>query len=105
MERTPSMHNLEPQKIRAIESAIMDILSGEFHGVELLRVSVTEDVDFDGDDILKVDVVFAGKPKDINPSYMTGAIRNVLPKLSEMEVLAFPMMSFISEKDAQVANR
>lgn len=87
----------------ALETAIMKILTDDFRGVELLRVNVTPDTDFDGDDILRVEVIFSGEPRDIKPGLITKATRALMPKLSKMEGYAFPSMSFIAEKNAELA--
>jgi capsular polysaccharide biosynthesis protein len=90
------------ENITELESEILKVLSHDFHGVKLLRVKISPEHDHEGDEILRVEVVFAGEPKDIEPIYMTKAIRSVIPKLNEMNILAFPSMSFISAKDAQI---
>ncbi|MGI8397816.1 hypothetical protein ACRYWZ_15695 [Agrobacterium deltaense] len=88
-----------------IEKAIEKILSEDFSGVKIIKVNVSDDVDFDGDNILRVDVIFEGKQAEIKPNFMSRAIRTIRPKLSDMDVFAFPMMSFISAKDAGLAAR
>ena len=91
--------------VNKVEKAISEILSKDYAGVKILKIHVVDDVDFDGDAILRVEVIFDGKVGDIKPTFMSQAIRRVRPKLSDMNIFAFPMMSFISAKDAGLAAR
>lgn len=93
------MDNLE-----TLENELLKILSKDFEGVKLIKVNLTPDVDFDGDEILRVEVVFDGAPKDLNPGLLTRAIRSVRPKLADFDMFAFPSMSFVSAKDAKLAS-
>lgn len=88
---------------REIEKAILDVLSEDFSGVEIVEVHVMDDVDVEDDDILRVKVVFKGKARDLMPKFLNRAIRKVRPALSARHVSAFPMMSFISADDAKVS--
>ena len=97
MNREIDFENLEEQ--------IKTVLSEGFSGVKILRVNVDDDVDMEGEDILRVEVIFQGRVKDLKPSFLTGAIRRVRPVLSKQHLYAFPMMSFISDADAKVAAR
>lgn len=88
-----------------VEKHIKDVLSRDVPGVEILRVHVEDDLSFEDDEILRVEVIFQGKAKDIQPSFLSRAIRKVRPALADFDLMAFPMMSFISEQDAKVATR
>lgn len=90
--------------MEAIQELIMKVLSEEFSGVEITSVHVEDDVSFDDDDILRVQVVFKGKAKDIRPSFLSHAISRVRPALANHHLSAFPMMSFVSEQDAKLAS-
>jgi len=87
----------------AVEKAILDTVSKDFSNVKILNVIVDSDVDFDGDEILRVQVIFDGSPRDLEPSVVTKSIRQIRPILSSFDVFAFPSMSFISAKDAKIS--
>jgi len=91
--------------MKKVEKHIKDVLSKDFSGVEILRVHVEDDLSFEDDEILRVEVIFQGRAKDIQPSFLSRAIRKVRPALEEFDLMQFPMMSFISEQDAKVAAR
>lgn len=91
--------------MKEVEKHIKEILSKDFSGVEILRVHVEDDLSFEDDEILRIEVIFQGKAKDIQPSFLSRAIRKVRPALADHDLLAFPMMSFISEQDVKVAAR
>lgn len=87
-------------QIKLIQQAISETLSADFDNVKILDVTVIRDIDFDGDEILKVDIVFEGTPRDIDARTVSGAVRRVRPKLRDLGEMAFPLLSFISRGDA-----
>lgn len=91
--------------MKKVEKHIKEVLSKDFSGVQIVRVHVEDDVSYEDDEILRVEVIFQGKAKDIQPGFLSRAIRKVRPALADFDLLAFPMMSFISEQDAKVAVR
>ncbi|WP_421952382.1 hypothetical protein [Pelagibacterium sp.] len=82
-----------------IGSVVEEVLKADFHNVKILRVDVREDVDADGDDVLLISVVFEGRPKDLDAKMLSGAVRNVRPRLTDIGERAFPMFSFVSGRD------
>jgi len=89
--------------INQLEKAIEKVLSDSFVDVKILSVMVTEDVDFDGDDILRVSVVFDGAVKDLQGNIIAKAIRKIRPTMEELDWPAFPSLSFMTREDAKVA--
>ena len=77
---------------------VHDTLVADFETGRILDVSVHNDVDSDGDEILRIEVLFEGQPKDIDARKVAGAVRQLRPKLSEISE-AFPLLSFISRSD------
>ena len=88
------------EESNALESAIMEVLSKDFGRTRILKVIVTEDEDFEGDEILKVQVIFEGEPKDLEAGALSSSIRHIRTRLSSMNEFKFPLTSFIAEKDA-----
>ena len=87
-------------KFLEIEKVISDVLQNDFRNVKILDVRVLKDIDSDGDNILQVDVIFEGQAKDLEPQVLAGAVRHVRPKLFDIGEEAFPLFSYISQKDA-----
>ena len=62
-----------------VAKAVMDTLTADFTNIKILDVSVVRRAE-DGDDlILEIQVVFEGKPKDLDPRKVAGAVRHVRP--------------------------
>lgn len=91
---------LETEKLKQISDMVANTLKADFKDVKILRVVVDRDVDFDGDQVLNISVVFEGMPRDIDARVVSGAVRHVRPQLRELGEKAFPLMSFISRRDA-----
>lgn len=87
--------------IAAVRKMVKDTLSADFESVRIIEVEVTDDFDSDGDEVLRIDVVFEGRPRDLDARVMSGAVRQLRPKLEKMHELAFPLLSFISQADAR----
>lgn len=90
--------------LKKLAATILETLQQDFHDVRLAEVRLEPDVDSEGDEVLRVDVIFEGKPKDLPVGAMSQAARLLRPKLSEFDVGSFPLMSFISKSDAKIAS-
>ena len=83
-----------------IEDIIRKSLTADFGSSTILDVRVSDDRDFDGSDILRVDVLFEGTPSDLDARKVSATVRSVRPKLmKEANERAFPLFSFISKRD------
>ena len=87
------------KSLDAISKVILGALREDFDNVEISDVKVDRDVDYDDDDVLRVTVVFEGTPKNIDSRMISGAVRNIRPKLAEIGEHAFPLFSFVSRRD------
>lgn len=85
--------------LNKISEMISEIFKSDFHSIEIVDVKVHSDVDFDGDDILRIEVIFDGLPKNMDTSILSSAVRHIRPKLAEMNEMAFPLLSFISSNE------
>lgn len=90
----------ETEQLEKISSLVADTLKSDFKSVKILRVIVDRDVDFDGDQVLNISVVFEGTPRDIDARTISSAVRHVRPALKALGEKAFPLMSFVSRRDA-----
>jgi hypothetical protein len=85
--------------MKQIAKVVRETLAADFDNVKIIEVIVHDDVDSDGEDVLKVKVIFEGTRKDVDPAKLAGAVRHVRPKLDEIGEKAFPLFSFISSGD------
>ncbi len=88
-------------KLDEISKVVLETLDSDFNNIEILNVKVHSDVDFEGDDILRIEVVFKGDSKPVDTSMLSGAVRHIRPKLNDIGVATFPLLSFISDKEAK----
>ncbi len=85
---------------RRIAQLVADTLSKRFADIQIVKVDVEPDFDRDGDDILRIRVVFNGSLKDSDASLVMGATRAIRPKIeNEIENDLFPLLSFVSQVD------
>jgi hypothetical protein len=86
--------------LEKIAKVVRTALAADFKSARIVDVRVLEDVDFDGSEILRIDVLFEGTPQDLDAGKLSGTVRSVRPKLmAEANERAFPLFSFISTGD------
>ena len=83
----------------AIRNVVLSTLEEDFDHIRILDVDINEDVDIDGDEVLRIDVIFEGAPKNLDARKLSGAVRHLKPKLYEIKEFAMPLLSFISRAD------
>lgn len=89
------------KQLQKIAKVVTETLAADFdNNVRIIDVRVLDDVDFDGDDVLRIEVVFSGSHKDVDAKKISGAVRHVRPKLTDLGERAFPLFSFISQREA-----
>ncbi len=83
-----------------IETIVSAVVHDRFPENSIQSVSVEQDVDQDGDPILKVTVVFDPAEGALDTHRVMGLIRHLRPKLLEKKYPEFPIFRFVSKKDA-----
>lgn len=92
--------DLESKESReAIIKAISSTLKDDFVSLKVIDIDIKKDVDFDGDEVLLINVVFEGKLKEGAGSALSAAVRHVRPQLEKLGENAFPLFSFISDRE------
>jgi hypothetical protein len=61
---------------------VSETFSHLFSHVRICEVRVREDTDFDGGDILRIDVIYDGTVKDLDGKKLAGFIRHLRPGLA-----------------------
>lgn len=87
-------------QLARIAEVVNEALENDFDNVKILDVRVHDEEDYDGDEFLRIEVVFEGTRKGLDTRKLSGAVRHVRPKLSAIGEEAFPLFSFISKGDA-----
>lgn len=82
-----------------IARVVRQTLAADFGSVEIIDVLVHDELDIDGDAVLRVEVIFEGMPKEEDARALSSVVRHVRPKLNAIGEKAFPLFSFISRDD------
>lgn len=83
---------------KKLSEAITRVLGEHFDNIEIVDVVVFPDRDRDGDQILRVEVVFSGDLKGSDAKKIAGASRWIRPTLDELvgdDI--YPLLSFVSK--------
>jgi hypothetical protein len=87
------------RNLASVKQAVNETFSRLFSHVRVIDVRVREDTAFYGDDILRIDVIYEGKVKDLDGKKLAGFIGHLRPKLKQIHEPALPLLSFISRAD------
>ena len=74
-----------------------------FKGTKIISVDVREDIAHDGDEILRVRVVFSAGEEGLDTDLVLSMVRHLRPELDKINVSAFPMVDYVSEEDSMIA--
>jgi len=85
---------------REIGRVVDELIRRQLDDSNIISVDIRRDVDSDGDPILLVKVVFESETGKLDSNKKTGLLRHLLPKLSASGINMFPVMSFVSQNDA-----
>ena len=86
-----------------IERILRETLSKALKGVRIHKLIITPAEDVAGDEILIVEVVFAGRDEVLPTRATTRLVRDVLPALEEAGEKRFPIFSFVAESELKKA--
>jgi hypothetical protein len=90
----------DTKQIHQIKKVVKEALAADFDNLKIVDVRIQEDVDADGEELLRIEVIFEGAPK-LDARKISGAIRYLRPKLTAIKETAFPLLSFISGADLE----
>ena len=88
--------------LMAIKNVVKDALTGAFNHIRVRDVKIHEEEDSSGDETLIIDVIFEG---ELSAKELHMANSMLRLKLSQIPVLAFPVLSFISKSDIENPKR
>lgn len=89
-----------------IEGAVRDVVIERFSDAKSLSVRVERTEDFDGDDVLKIYIIFepTGGNDTLDPAKMSGLPRHIISRLQDLDFSMFPLVSYVSKKEAAKLN-
>ena len=90
---------------QSLEGIIENVIREWFSDAEINSVSIVPDVDSDGDQILRITVVFDTREKLLDKYKMAGLVRHLRAKLAHADTEVFPLISFIAKKEAAKLRR
>lgn len=90
--------------ISNLTEIVTNVLRERFDDVDIERVEIERDFDDDGDEILRIQVVFDGKEKQLDARKASSVQRYMRPKLADVSENAFPVISYVSKSDYRKRN-
>ncbi len=83
-----------------VADIVRDLLTERFRDEFVFDPIIVEpEVDHDGDEYLKIYVVFDGDQKNLDPGWTLGLSRRIRPELVEMGVPGVPGFSFVEKSE------
>jgi hypothetical protein len=82
-----------------IRTAIREVLARQFAGVDIVSVNLAESLDHDGDEILRVEVVFRSVGDKLDPIKVKGLVRHLRSVLADQHEDRFPVITYLTTKD------
>ncbi|WP_128290583.1 MULTISPECIES: hypothetical protein [Afifella] len=73
----------------------------ELADMRIVQINVREESGRDGDDLIRIDVIFDGHAKDVDAGKLSMLTRHILPKLRDLGEFGFPLFSFIARNEAK----
>ena len=77
---------------------IREVVEAQLAPAQIIDLSVREDVDADGEDVLRVDVVFQIDGK-LDPEKVLGLVRHLREPFDKLHENRFPIFSFMKPED------
>lgn len=84
---------------KQLRDVIEAVLREQFRDVTIETIKVERDTDEDGDDILRVQVIFNGQSKGVDAHKAASLLRYMRPKIAKIGEDAFPIVSFIAKSE------
>lgn len=82
-----------------LEAAVRDVLDARFPDSTFSDLRLRLDRDDDGEELVFIDVIMAGKGGSLDPHRTAGLARHLIARFESIGETAFPVVSFIAESD------
>lgn len=90
---------MSPEMLDQAKKVIDEVIRSRYDEVAFVKITVTPHIDGDGEEFLWVKAVYEGKPANIDTRKSVTMVRHIRPKLAEVAVDAFPVISYIAKSD------
>ncbi len=90
---------MKPEMLENATKVIDELIQTRFDEVPFVKITATPDIDEDGEEFLWVKAVYEGQPANIDTRKSVTMVRHMRPKLSDVAVDAFPVISYIAKSD------
>jgi hypothetical protein len=90
--------------VNAIDKVVREALARDFEhirGAKIVDVLVRRAIGYDGDALLNISIIVDNPLKASDAGKLTGTGRHIRSGLEGIGEMAFPVLSFISKKDAR----
>ena len=85
--------------INRVRRTVRNVVSHQLAPAKIIDVELTEDVDHDGDPILRVRVIFEAKDDSLGAKNVLGLARHLREPLELLGETASPVFSFMTSKE------
>lgn len=82
-----------------IRDAIGTVVREELHPAQIVSVKVDGDLDHDGDEILRITVIFDSDGGQLNTSKVLGLPRHLRKPLAALDEKRFPILTFLTPEE------
>lgn len=82
-----------------VKEIVRDVLTQELGSMEVVSINIWPDIDEYGEKIIKINVIFGGREKKLDPTKTAGLARHLIPRLQDVGEGAFPILSFIAKSE------
>lgn len=86
-----------------IKKSIAQVFEARFAPAKVIDVSLVDDVDHDGDPILRIQVVFDAPHDRLEPSRVRSFLRHLREPLQDQIGDRFPVMRYVTKQEAEAA--
>ena len=83
-----------------LERVVSLLLTERFPNARVQNVIIKSDIDADGDRFLRITVVLESDPESLDRDNLVSFVRYLRPKLAAEKAEDFPVISFVSAKEA-----
>jgi hypothetical protein len=88
-----------------VAETVAETLGPDFESIDIIKVNVSPGTDPDGNDLLRIEVVFDGTLRRADARHIASAVRRLRPALEELDIDLFPLLSFVSKLDYESERR
>lgn len=82
-----------------VRKVVFETVASDFGKARILDIRVTPYVDFDESESLRVEVLYDGRPRDLDVNKRLSMVHRIRPRLEAIGETRFPIFSYISKSD------